>query len=138
MKKLLGLGFALFCMATVATSCGDDDSAPAVNLDNLQKRWYNVSTKYAGATVAYDGNLPCGKDYTEYSANNVVKEVDVYDCQADPAVDSGTYTASGTILTTVIDGETLVYTIKKLNTGNLEIATTFNGAEIIYVFTSTP
>jgi len=134
MKKLLGLGVVLFCLA----SCSDNDAAPAVNLDNLQKRWYNVSTIVSGKTVAYDGNLACGKDYLEFSAGNVAKDVDVYDCQKDPAVTTGTYTAADKSLTTLLGGETVVYTIEKLNTKTLQIATTFNGGKIAYVYTSTP
>jgi len=135
MKKLvLGLGFALFCLV----SCGDDDAAPAVNLDNLQKRWYNVSTIFAGATVPYDGHESCGKDYTEFLANNAMKEVDVVDCQSDADVYEGTYSIADDKLTTAVAGETLVYTIQKLNASSLELKTTFNGAEIVYVYTSTP
>ena len=73
MKKLFGLGFALLCL----TACSDDDSSsPSINLDNLPKKWYNVSYKIAGKTVAYDGHEPCGKDYTEFIGTGTVKEVD--------------------------------------------------------------
>ena len=135
MKKLLGLGLALLCLA----SCSDDDSDTSVKLDNLQKRWYNVSIQYGTSkAVAYDGNLACGKDYLEFSANNVVKEVDVYDCQEDPEVTSGTYTAVDKTLTTALGGTTLTYTIVKLDSKTLSISTMFNGATIQYNFTSTP
>jgi hypothetical protein len=135
MKKLMSLGFALVCLASCSS---DDDNTPAVNLDNLQKKWYNVSTIIGGQTIPYDGNEPCGKDYLEFQAAGVLREVDVYDCQEDPDATLGTYTAAQTTLTTVLDGETITYTIKTLNASSLQIATTFNGAEITYVYTSTP
>ncbi|MES2487782.1 MAG: lipocalin family protein [Bacteroidota bacterium] len=134
MKKLMSLGFVLVCLA----SCSSDDDGPAVSLDNLQKRWYNVSTIVGGQTIPYDGNESCGKDYMEFQAAGVLKEVDVYDCQEDPDTTMGTYTASETTLTTVLEGETITYTIKELNASSLRVATTFNGAEITYVYTSTP
>jgi hypothetical protein len=135
MKKLLSLGFALFCLA----SCSDDDSTPAVSLNNLQKRWYNVSTQYNGGTPApYQGNLACGKDYLEFAANNVARQVDVTDCQTDPTTTTGTYTASDKTLTTALGGTTVTYDIVKLDSKVLRISTTFNGATIQYNYTSTP
>jgi len=135
MKKLLSLGFVLFCLA----SCSDDDSTPAVSLDNLQKRWYNVSTQYNGGTpAAYDGNLACGKDYLEFATGNVAKQVDVYDCQTDPRTVTGTYTATDKTLTTALGGTTVTYDIVKLDAKVLRISTTFNGAVIQYNYTSTP
>ena len=135
MKKLLGLGLALLCL----TACSDDDSAkPAVDTAKLTQKWYYVSTKIGGQTIPYDGNEACGKDYMEFLTANVVKDVDVYDCQQDPDVTTGSYTVADKTLTTVLDGETIVYTMKKLDAKNLQLATTFNGATITYVFTSTP
>lgn len=134
MKKVLSLAIAILCLA----SCGSDDDAPAVNLDNLQKRWYNVSTIVGGQTIPYDGNEACGKDYLEFQAAGVLKEVDVYDCQQDPDTTTGTYTAADKTLTTMLDGETITYTIKTLSASKMELVTTFNGTGITYVYTSTP
>jgi hypothetical protein len=135
MKKLLALGFALFCLSACS---GDDSSEPSVNLDQLAKRWYYVSSKIGGQTIPYAGNLSCGKDYMEFLTSNTVKDVDYYDCQEDPDVATGTYTAVETTLTTNINGESITYTIKKLNSKALETETTFNGTTIRYIFTSTP
>lgn len=134
MKKLLGLGLALLCLA----SCSDDDSDTSVKLDNLQKKWYNVSYILAGKTVAYDGNLACGKDYKEFSTNQDLKDVDYYDCQQDARTTTGTYTAVDKTLTTSLGGSTTVYTIEKLDSKTLQIATTREGVKISYVYTSTP
>ncbi len=136
MKKLFGLAFAMLCLA----GCSDDDgpSEPAVNLDHLQQKWFYVSYRLGGQTVDYTGNMTCGKDYIQFQANNVVRDVDYYDCQQDPGVDTGTYTATTETLTTTIDGVTDTYTLKKLNAKDLETEATLNGATITYVYTSTP
>ncbi len=134
MKKFLSLASAIICLS----ACSNDDDTPAVSLDNLQKRWYNVSTIIGGQTIPYDGNEPCGKDYLEFQAAGVLKEVDVYDCQQDPDVTTGTYTTADKTLTTVLDGETIAYTIKTLNASKMELVTTFNGTQITYVYTTTP
>lgn len=134
MKKLIGLGLALLCL----TACSsDDDSGPSINLNQLTKRWYNVSYVIAGKKVPYDGHLSCGKDYTEFSGANTFKQVDYFDCQVDPAVNNGTYTAVEKTITTVINGATVVYTIKKLNSKELEIEEA-REPKITYIFTSTP
>ncbi|KGO91462.1 lipocalin family protein [Flavobacterium subsaxonicum] len=133
-KLLLGLGFALFCLV----SCGDDDAAPAVNLENINKKWYAVSYKIAGQTIPYDGNLACGKDYLEFLANGTARDVDYYDCQEDPDILTGVYSAANETLITTIDDETITYTILKLNSGTLEIEDKSVTPNITYVYTSTP
>lgn len=134
MKKL----FALSLLIVGLASCSDDDNKSSVNLDNLQKRWYNVSTIVGGQKIPYDGNPSCGKDYLEFQASNVLREIDWTDCQTDPTTTTGSYSAAEKTLTTVLDGETITYTIKKLSSTSLQLATTFNGTAITYVFTSTP
>jgi len=133
MKKLFALSLMLIGLA----SCSDDDTS-SVNLDNLQKRWYNVSTIVSGQKIPYDGNPTCGKDYMEFQASNVLREIDWVDCQTDPTTTTGTYTAVDKTLTTVLDGETITYSIKKLSGTSLQLSTSFNGTVITYVYTSTP
>lgn len=138
MKKLLGLGAVLLlCL----TACSDDDSPKtSVSFDQLLKRWFYVSTKVGNQTTNYEGNLPCGRDYLEFQAANVLREGDYFDCQQDPAITLGTYSvnADDKEVTTVLDGETVTYTIKKLNSKELEAETTFNNLKLTYIFTSTP
>ncbi|MEL1244854.1 hypothetical protein AAEO56_11320 [Flavobacterium sp. DGU11] len=137
MKKLFGLAIAMLCLA----GCSNDDngpSEPAVNLDHLKQRWFYVSYKLGGQTVDYTGNMPCGKDYIQFLDGNGFRDVDYYDCQEDPAVDNGTYSATTETLTTTVDGTTDTYTLKKLNATSLETEATLNGATITYVYTSTP
>lgn len=135
MKRIFGFAVVALCLA----SCSDDDkSEPAVNLDHLQKRWYPVSYKLGGQTTNYPGHMPCGKDYIEFQANNVARDVDYYDCQQDPAVEVGTYTATEESITTSLDGITETFTLKKLSSKRLETQATLNGATITYIYTSTP
>jgi hypothetical protein len=135
MKKLIGLGIALLCLS----ACSDDDkSDPAVNLDQLQKRWYPVSFKLGGQTTQYPGHMPCGKDYLEFQANNVVRDVDYFDCQQDPDIATGTYTATEETFSYTIDGVTETYTLKKLSSRRMETEATINGATVTTIYTSTP
>lgn len=134
MKKLIGLGLALFCL----TACSsDDDSGPSINLNQLTKRWYNVSYVVEGKTVPYK-HQNCGKDYLEFSGTNVVKQLKYNDCQSDPTISTGTYTAVEKSLTTIINGATNVYSIKKLNSKSLEIEKASEDPIVTYIYTSTP
>jgi hypothetical protein len=135
MKKIFGFAFLALCLA----SCSDDDkSDPAVNLDHLQKRWYPVSYKLGNQTTNYEGHMPCGKDYIEFQAGNVARDVDYFDCQQDPSTEVGTYTATEENLSYTIDGVTESFTLKKLSSNRLETQATLNGATITYIYTSTP
>jgi hypothetical protein len=137
MKKVLGLGLALLCL----TACSDDDTPkkPSVSLDQLTKRWFYAATKIGNASEPHE-NLPCGKDYIEFQTGNAVKEGDYFDCQQDPAIANGTYTVTEdtNVLTTVIDGETEVYKITKLNSKELEAEATINNVKLTFIFTSVP
>lgn len=136
MKKVLTLAMAALFLASCSS---DDNDEPTINVDHLQKRWYPESTRLNdGDPQPYDGHESCGKDYTEFQANNAMREVDVVDCQTDPVVTTGTYNLQDETLTTSVGGTTVVYTIKKLNANTLELETTFNGNTITDIFTSNP
>lgn len=134
MKKIIGFGLALLCL----TACSNDDDSPDISLDQIAKRWYNVSYVVAGKTVPYDGHENCGKDYLEMLTGGGAKEVDIFDCQQEPKTANGTYTASDKTLTITLDGVMKVYTIKKLNSKSLEIELTSINPKITYIYTSTP
>src|SRR5688500_4151933 len=135
MKKLFMLAVVLCSLA--ACSSDDDNAAPAVDLDNLTQRWYYKSYKLGNETVNYEGHMPCGKDYIEFQEGNVARDVDYFDCQQDPEVSTGTYSATEENLVINIDG-TESYTLKKLSASTLQIEATLNGATITYNYTSTP
>ena len=126
-------------MALCLAGCSDDDNnEPAVNLEHLQKRWYPVSYKVGNQTTTYEGHMPCGKDYIEFQANNVARDVDYFDCQQDPSIEVGTYTATEETLSYTIDGTMESFAMKKLTSSRLETQATLNGATITYIYTSTP
>jgi len=139
MKKILKLTLVLFCLATLGACSDDDVSTPKVNTEQLVKRWFYSKTKIGNQTQNYE-HKPCGKDYLEFQAGNAVKQ-NLYnaDCQQDPTVSTGTYSLVEETkkLTTVINGETVVYTITKLNSKEFEAETTLNNIKITYIFTST-
>jgi hypothetical protein len=138
MKKLLSL---LALVVLCFTGCSDDDTpkTPSVNTDQLVKRWFYSKTKIGNQTQDYE-NLPCGKDFLEFQAGNAVKRSIYTDCQLDPTVTTGTYSLVEETkkLTTVVNGETVVYTILKLNSKEFEAEATLNNTKITYIFTSVP
>ena len=141
MKKLFGLGLALLCL----TACSsDDDNASAINLDNLTKKWYNISYTVAGQTVPYDGNpaAACGKDFTQFEANGVLRKSDITDCQNDAVVTTGTYAYANedgtTTLSTAIGGTTTAYKVIKLNADELQLERVNSNPLTIEVYKSTP
>ncbi len=144
MKKLLGLSLAIFCF--VSCSSDDDKAAPepSVNLTQLAKRWYNVSYIVGGQTIVYDGNPTgtCGRDFSEFVAGGTLRRSDITDCQTDPAVTTGTYTANETAgittLTTAIGGTTSNYTVVKLNATELQLQRVNSNPVTIEVYTSNP
>ena len=142
MKKLIGLSFAIFCF--VSCSGDDDRSEPAVNLTNLNKRWYNVSYVVSGQTVPYEGNpsAACGKDFTEFLANGALRRSDITDCQTEAVVTNGTYTvaeAAGiTTIVTAIGGSTTTYTAVQLNANTLQLERVNSNPKTIEVYTSNP
>ncbi|PZR23648.1 MAG: hypothetical protein DI539_02450 [Flavobacterium psychrophilum] len=137
MKKILGLAIALFCL----TACSGDDGPKkdTVSLDQLAKRWYYKATKIGNSSETYQ-HKPCGKDYLEFTLPNITKELHWTDCQQDPEISTGTYTvdADDNEITTVIDNETITYTIKKLNSKEFEAETSIANAKVTFVFTSVP
>ncbi|WP_116789763.1 hypothetical protein [Flavobacterium psychrotrophum] len=134
MKKLLAIAILLAGLV----SCSDDDNKEDINFDNLQKRWYYVSSIVGGRTTPYVGNETCGKDYLEFQAAGVLRFVDVYDCQADPRVTLGTYTTVDKNITTILNGVTMTYTVIKLNNKDMRIDAVANGTKITYVYTTAP
>lgn len=120
MKKVIGLGLAMALFA----SCSDDDSSSSVNMNNLEGKWYYVSTNANGETEPYDDHEPCGKDYIEF-ADGILTDVDVWDCDGNTPVTeeySMAYTVSGNKITASAGGETQTVTVKKLTSSELKIA----------------
>lgn len=90
----------------------------------LQGKWYFVSTSINGETELYDDHEPCGKDYLEFLPNNVIKQVDVWDCDGNNPVSSeyeATYTTSGNKITLGVEGQSNTVTVQKLTNSELEV-----------------
>jgi len=120
MKKLIGLGFALALFA----SCSDDDSS-SVNMDNLEGKWYPVSTKVAGETIEYEHET-CAKDYIELLEGGVYKTYEVWGCEGNTVTDSdtetGTYTTSGNKITITLNGDPNTINVTKLTSSSLHVS----------------
>lgn len=144
MKKLLGLSLAIFCFVSCSSDDNNAPTEPAVNIAQLTKKWYNVSYIVSGQTIPYDGNpsANCGKDFSEFLANGVLRKSDITDCQTDAVVTTGTYahaTEAGiTVLITMIGGVTNSYTVVKLNANELQLERVNSNPKTIEVYTSTP
>lgn len=140
MKKLLSLAIVLFCL-TACSSDDDKSKVPAVNTEQLLKRWFYSATKTGDQNPQQYQNTPCGKDFLEFQANNTVKKSKfTNNCQQDAVVTNGNYTLvkETNKLTTVIESETIGYTITKLNSKELELEATLDNVKITYIFTSVP
>ena len=138
MKKALGLALTLVLLCL--TACSNDDSPKSsVSLDQLNKRWFYKATKIGNASENYQ-HKPCGKDYIELQLPKAAKELHWIDCQQDPETVTGTYTvnAKSNEFTTMFDTETITYTIKKLNSKELEAETSIANAKVTFIFTSVP
>jgi hypothetical protein len=141
MKKIFRLTLVLFCLAILGACSSDDTKTPSVNTQQLVKRWFYSKTKVGSQGSQPYVNTACGKDYLEFQTGNALKE-NIYsaNCQEDPTVTTGMYTLveDTKTLTTVLDGETVTYTILKLNSKEFQAQTTVNNVKITYIFTSTP
>lgn len=118
-SKQMKLKFlSLVAVAALMASCsGDDDNS--VKSADLVGKWYPVSYKYGGATIPYEDHEECGKDYTEFLADGVLNDVDIYNCDA--YTDTGAWVLKGNKLTISFDGESGTATIKKLTGSTMQI-----------------
>ena len=116
MKRIFGLAIAGLMLA----SCSNDDDNNKVNMKQLERKWYHVSTTVLGVTEPYDDHEPCGRDYIEFKSGTITS-VDVYDCDgATPLTESftSTYTVSGN--TIIVSGDDPAE-VTKLNKDTLEL-----------------
>lgn len=139
MKKLLGLGMViLLCL----TACSDDDGPkkPSISLDQLAKRWYYSATKVGNQAQQNYEHTNCGKDYLDFQTDRTVKESIFEECPGDAVISTGTYTVDteNNTVNTVIGGDAVNYTIKKLNSKEFEAETNLNNLKVTYIFTSIP
>lgn len=101
----------------MASCSGDDDNS--VKSADLVGKWYPVSYKYSGVTIPYGDHEDCGKDYTEFLANGILNDVDVYQCEAQS--DAGSWSLDGNKITVIFDGDAETAKITKLSGTTLQI-----------------
>ena len=123
MKKFLTLALGLILFA----SCSSDDNDNAIDSSKLSKKWYFSDARIAGVSIPYDDHEECGKDYLEFIAGGVLKDVDVWDCEV--YEDVGSWTLAGNKVTVSFPEEgSQTATISKLTDTALEI--TFTESEV--------
>lgn len=122
-KLLLGL----FATAAIFSSCGSDDDAsgPATN-GALEGKWtyakQGVMSGNNEVLFDYQNDAECTtKDYVEYVAGGVLKDVDYYDTDCKSDTYTSSWTKSGNTLTEGTGEDAIVYTIKELSSTTLKV-----------------
>ena len=77
MKKTL-----MVVAMTTLFGCSKDDNQANVQSTILGK-WFYKEQIVNGVTFPYDDHETCGKDYIEFSNNNSIKGIDVWNCKED-------------------------------------------------------
>ena len=117
MKKIFLLPILSLLMLS---SCSSDDSIN-VSEDKLIKKWYYKSYQANGTTEAYE-HLPCGKDYMEFLADGLYKEVYINECNpTSGGTSTGSWVLEGSTVAVAIEGENYSGKVTKLSTTELQI-----------------
>lgn len=134
MKKVLLFGLSL--AALTFTSCSDDDGDSA----SIEGKWYyseqGVSANGAEVLTDYmDHEDGCEKDYVEFLADGVFKDVDYFNSDCETFIDETTWSRSGNSLTIGEGEDAETATIATLSGSTLKITTseTIDGQTINYV-----
>ena len=101
MKKMFTLALGLVLLG----SCSSDDSGSST-IDTAQltnKKWYYSNSIVNGVSFPYLDHEACGKDYIEFLAGGVYRDVDVWDCEND--ITTGTWSLNGETITVNIVNE---------------------------------
>lgn len=117
MKKIV---FFAFVLVSSLSSCSSDD-AVNVSEEKLLKKWYYKSYQANGTLEAYD-HLPCGKDYLEFLADGLYREVYINECNPTATgTSTGSWVLEGNTVAVAIEGENYSGTITKLSSTELQI-----------------
>ena len=101
MKKMFTLALGLVLLG----SCSSDDSGSST-IDTAQltnKKWYYSNSIVNGVSFPYLDHEACGKDYIEFLAGGVYRDVDVWDCEND--ITTGTWSLNGETITVNVANE---------------------------------
>ncbi|TVZ25919.1 lipocalin-like protein [Gillisia sp. Hel_I_86] len=80
------------------TSCKKDDEPTITTTSSeILGRWYPVEAVVEGVVFPYDDHEDCGKDYLEFTVEEIIREVDILNCEE--VIDgTGRYEINGNIL----------------------------------------
>ena len=126
----------LFLVATVSlTSCNKDDNNDA----SIEGKWeYSQETNDEGNLVAYEHSSGCDKDYTEFIAGGVFRDVYFYkdlDLNCVQENFNATWSRSGSTITVTNSGDTYTSQILELTDTTLKIKSVDGTDEYITVYT---
>lgn len=134
MKKILFLFVSTLVLGL--TSCSKDDdsnSTPA----SIEGKWdYFQEGLLVGnqeILEAYSHDCTTNKDYTEFVAGGVLRDVYHYD-DCEEEIDLGTWSRNGSSLTVTIGGETTNAEILTLDNQTLKVKATVEGMTYLQVF----
>ena len=123
MKKMFTLALGLVLLG----SCSSDDSGSST-IDTAQltnKKWYYSNTIVNGVSFPYMDHEACGKDYIEFLAGGVYRDVDVWDCEND--ITTGTWSLNGeTITVNIVNEGSNNGNIVSLTTNSLTVSSSFD------------
>ena len=133
MKKILFLFVSTLALGLTSCSKDDDsDSTPA----SIEGKWdyfqEGVLVGNQELLEAYSHDCTTKKDYTEFVAGGVLKDVYYYDNCAEE-IDLGTWSRNGNTLTVNLGGETANAEILVLDSQTLKVKSTFEGVTYIQV-----
>lgn len=141
-KLLLGL----FAATAIFSSCSGDDDAPSGPVTNgvLEGKWTyakeGVRSGNNEVLVDYANDTQCAtKDYVEYVAGGVVKDVDYSGSNCSVDTYTSSWVRSGNTLTEGTGEDAVAYTIEELSATTLKVSEvyTFQGTTVtsVTVFT---
>ncbi len=123
MKKMFTLALGLVLLG----SCSSDDSGSST-IDTAQltnKKWYYSNSIVNGVSFPYLDHEACGKDYIEFLAGGVYRDVDVWDCEND--ITTGTWSLNGETITVNVANEgSNNGNIVSLTTNSLTVSSSFD------------
>ncbi len=111
----------LFLAMSVALfSCGTGDSPPSE--PSIYKKWYYKEVVKDGLVIPYTDHESCGKDYIQFYDVDKVRNVDIWDCEAD-------YDWEGTF---ILEGDEL--TLFNGSTSRSVLITTLSFDDLIFEY----
>ena len=132
MKKF---AFLFVAVATVFTSCSDDNDSKSAKLPGTWE-FAKQGSVVGGQEVLvdYDHTAGCPKDYIVIDADKFV-EHDFTGDDCLESTDTTTYTRSGNTITITSGGETVTGTIMQLTSSTLKLktSTTFEGTTYDFI-----